>query len=50
MTLIHTTELCGANCLDYITQLQLHAEQTRQNRAYWMPWNYRSTMARLAGS
>ena len=50
MTLIHTAELCGANPLDYITQLQLHAEETRQNPANWMPWNYKSTMARLAGS
>jgi hypothetical protein len=48
MSLIHTCELNGANAFDYLTELQRHAEQLKQNPSAWMPWNYRDTLARLA--
>ena len=48
MSLIHTCELNGANPFDYLTELQRHAEELKQNPAAWMPWNYRETLARLA--
>jgi len=48
MSLIHTCELNGANPFDYLTQLQRHAEELKQNPSEWMPWNYRETLARLA--
>jgi transposase len=48
MTLIHTAELCGANSLDYLTELQRHAAELANHPAEWMPWNYRDTMARTA--
>ena len=41
MSLIHTCELNGANPFDYLTELQRHAEELKQNPAEWMPWNYR---------
>lgn len=40
MSLLHTCELNKANSFDYLTELQRHAEQVRQNPAAWMPWNY----------
>jgi hypothetical protein len=46
MSLIHTAEWCGANPFDYLTELQRHAEELKQNPAEWMPWNYRETLAR----
>lgn len=46
MSLIHTAELCGANPFDYLTQLQRHAEELKQNPSAWMPWNYRETIQR----
>jgi len=48
MSLIHTCELNGANPFDYLTELQRHAEELKQNPSAWMPWNYRETLARLA--
>ena len=44
MSLIHTTELCGANPFDYLTQLQYHAEQLDLHPQDWMPWNYLETL------
>jgi transposase len=48
MSLIHTCELNGANPFDYLTELQRHAAELKQNPSEWMPWNYRETLARLA--
>jgi hypothetical protein len=48
MSLIHTCELNGANAFDYLTELQRHVEELKQNPSEWMPWNYRETLARLA--
>jgi hypothetical protein len=45
MSLIHTCELNGVNPFDYLTELQRHAEELRQNPTAWMPWNYRETLA-----
>jgi hypothetical protein len=44
--LIHTCQLCGANSLDYLTELQRHAQKLVARPAEWMPWNYRDTLAR----
>jgi hypothetical protein len=48
MSLIHTCELNGVNPFDYLTELQRHAEELKQNPSEWMPWNYRDALARLA--
>jgi len=44
MSLIYTCELCGANPLDYLTELERHADQLAANPQRWMPWNYRETL------
>ena len=49
MSLIHTCELNGVNPFDYLTELQRHAEELKRSPSEWMPWNYRETLARLAG-
>jgi transposase len=46
MSLIHTAELCRANPFDYLTQLQRHADELKDNPSQWMPWNYRDTLQR----
>ena len=48
MSLIHTCEHNGVNAFDYLTELQRHAEELKQNPSAWMPWNDRDTLARLA--
>jgi hypothetical protein len=48
MSLIHTCENNGVNAFDYLTELQWHAEELKQNPSAWMPWNYRDALARLA--
>lgn len=48
MSLIHTCELNKVNPFDYLTQLQRHAEELKQNPSQWLPWNYRDTLARPA--
>jgi transposase len=50
MTLIHTCQLCGANSLDYLTELQRHAQELIARPAEWMPWNYRETLTRTVPS
>jgi hypothetical protein len=47
MSLIHTCQLCGANSLDYLIELQRHAQELAVNPAEWMPWNYGETIARV---
>ena len=47
MSLIHTTELCGADPLDYLVALLTHAEQVAKAPGTWMPWNYQATRAKL---
>jgi len=46
MSLIHSCELNGVNPFDYLTDLQRHAEELKQNPSEWMPWNYRETQER----
>jgi len=46
MSLIHTCELNDVNPLDYLTQLQRHAEELAAKPAGWMPWNYRVALER----
>jgi hypothetical protein len=48
MSVIHTCQLCGVNSLDYLIELQRHAQDLTARPAEWMPWNYRKTLARVA--
>jgi hypothetical protein len=48
MSLIHTAELCVANPFDYLTQLQRHADELKQDPQDWMPWNYLQTTNRAS--
>jgi len=50
MSLIHTAELCGANPFDYLTQLQCHADDLKENPSWWMPWNYRDALQRAGAA
>jgi transposase len=47
MSLIHTCELNHANPFDYLTELQRHSVELKQEPSQWMPWNYGDTLARL---
>lgn len=46
MSLIHTAELCDANPFNYLTELQHHADELKENPSQWMPWNYREAFQR----
>jgi transposase len=48
MSLNYTSELCGGNPFDYLTQLQKHAAELRENPAAWMPWNYHENLEQTA--
>ena len=48
MRVIHTCEVCGGNPFDYLTELQRHAAEIKQNPSAWMPWNYRATLNEAA--
>ena len=50
MSLIHTTERCGEKPFDYLTALQRYHKAVAEKPAEWLPWNYRDTLARMAGS
>lgn len=45
MSLIHTCQLCDANSLEYLIELQRHAQELAAHPAEWMPWNYRDALA-----
>ena len=45
MSLIHNCYFAGADPLDYLTQVQRHAEQAQAEPARWMPRNYREQLA-----
>jgi hypothetical protein len=47
MSLIHTCQLCDVNSLDYLIELQRHAQDLTTRPAEWMPWNYRQTLTRV---
>ena len=44
MSLIHTCELNGVNPVDYLTELQRHADAVAGHPAVWLPWNYRARL------
>ncbi len=44
MSLIHTCYFAEADPLDYLTQVQRHAEQANADPARWLPWNYREQL------
>ncbi len=48
MSLIYSCELSGVNALDYLNQLQLHAEDVAAHPDRWMPWNYGENLAATA--
>jgi hypothetical protein len=47
LSLIHACQLCEANSLDYLIELQRHTQDLTARPAEWMPWNYRETLARV---
>jgi hypothetical protein len=46
MSLIATAKLARANPFDYLNELQRRAEEVKASPSEWMPWNYRTTLAR----
>jgi transposase len=46
MSLIYTSQLCGANPFDYLTELQRHRRELFKNPSDWMPWNYTNRLER----
>ena len=50
MSLIHTCFLCGADPLDYLTQLLRNHEQAARAPQEWMPWNYQAAAAAAAAA
>jgi hypothetical protein len=50
MSLIQTAKRSGANVLDYLTRLQVHAADVKKNPDAWLPWNYLNRAALLQPS
>jgi transposase len=48
MSLIHIWELNGANPFNYLTELLRHPAALAGHPGAWMPWNYTTTLARIA--
>ena len=44
MSLTQTAELHGANPVDYLTELQRHAEEVAACPREWMSWNCRAML------
>jgi transposase len=50
MSLIYTCQLCEANPLDYLSELQRHASALAARPQDWMPWNYQATLTTCPNS
>ena len=50
MSLIHTSELNGANPFHYLMTLEQNAAAVAKDPAAWFPWNYRQTLEALIKS
>ena len=48
MSLIHTCELNQVNPFDYLVALLKHTQAVGEAPTDWMPWSYRTALARLA--
>jgi hypothetical protein len=46
MSLIHTAELRGENPFEYLTAILQNEKAVAQHPADWLPWSYRTTLAR----
>ena len=44
MSVLHTAAHHGVNILDYLSNLQIHADQVQANPHVWMPWCYEKTL------
>jgi hypothetical protein len=49
MSLIHSSELNGANAFEYLVALQRNHAFVEENPEEWMPWNYVETLKKLDG-
>ena len=49
MSLIHTCRFCGVAPFHYLLTLRQHAKRLAEDPSAWMPWNYKSTLAAIAG-
>lgn len=47
MSLIYTTEICGGNPFDYLTQLLSHPDDVAKTPWNWLPWTYQTTLKAL---
>jgi len=47
MTVIHTATRNGINPFDYLTELQRHVEDVKDNPDAWLPWNYKTALQKL---
>ena len=45
--MIQTVWLCAENAFEYLTALQRNAAAVRERPADWMPWNFRTALARI---
>ncbi|MFO7902227.1 MAG: IS66 family transposase [Planctomycetota bacterium] len=46
-SLIHAREVNGISAFDYLTELELHAEERAERPEEWMPWNDEATLDRV---
>ncbi|RDH41909.1 hypothetical protein B9G39_26195 [Zooshikella ganghwensis] len=44
MSVIHTALQNGINPIDYLTDLQIHAQYVKQSPKQWLPWCYQETL------
>ena len=49
MSLIHTCRFCGVAPFPYLVTLRQYAKHLAKDPSAWMPWNYKATVANLAG-
>jgi hypothetical protein len=48
MSIIQTCYKARINVFDYLVKLQMHAKAVEEKTTEWLPWNYESTMKKLA--
>lgn len=47
MSIIQTCKFNKVNAFEYLTHLQKHSAMVKEKPQYWLPWNYKETVAEI---
>jgi len=49
MSIIRTCYVANVNAFEYLTTIQKHWLEVKENPELWLPWNYRDSLRAIGG-